>query len=224
MSFQSGFFALRGHYLDCTSEVFTFFKLIDTGNDGHVTSWDEVVKIVNASFFSQNGDTQKRAVWFDNGWTIFEDIFLILPIDEEALTKLSRHFSTPVFSLVTQGTSSCYGFWYFDQQKIRSFFNTDGEVTDDFGEPLLQEEGCNISSRAFYDDVHGVAVKFGIDWEKAYRHHSFVIKHLRNSEELNQEIEEALKKSLENAQTGSADEGANPSTSLLLGKPWWKFW
>jgi hypothetical protein len=211
MSLSTGFLAIKGQHSDKLSEIFSFFKLVDTGKDKTLKYWDEAIALIDEEYMNPDENSQRRVVWFDNGWTIIEDLSLILCTDEESLTKISQHFSTPVFSLATQGTSNCFAFWYFDKLKLRSFFNNGGEVTDNFGTPLSQEADFNINENAFYDDMHGVAKKFGIDWTNAGNLKSFIVKHLDNSEELNSEIEQAIKN--------------NPrSDNNKQSKPWWKFW
>lgn len=211
MSLTTGLIAIKGQHSDKLAEIFNFFKLVDTYSDKTLTNWNEAIQVIDDEYMNPNDNSQRRVVWFDNGWTIIEDLSLILCTDEETLTKISQHFSTPVFSLATQGTSGCYGFWYFDKQKLRSFFYNDGQVTDNFGTPLSQEADFNINDNAFYDDIHGVAKQFGIDLTNAENLKSFIVKQLDNSEELNNEIEEA------NKNYHQVDNNAK-------SKPWWKFW
>jgi hypothetical protein len=211
MSLTTGLIAIKGQHSDKFPEIFSFFKLVDTHNDKTLTNWNEAIQVIDEEYINQNDNSQRRVIWFDNGWTIIEDLSLILCTNEESLTKISQHFSTPVFSLATQGTSGCYGFWYFDKQKLRSFFYNDGEVTDNYGTPLSQEANFNINENAFYDDIHGVAKQFGIDLTNAENLKYFIVKQLDNSEELNNEIEEATKN------YNQIDNNSKP-------KPWWKFW
>ena len=84
-------------------------------------------------------------------------------------------------------------------------------MTDNFGTPVSQEADFNINENAFYDDIHGVAKKFGIDWANAENLKNFIVKHLDNSEELNSEIEQTIK------------NNARSDNNKQL-KPWWKFW
>jgi len=212
MSLSTGLLAIKGQYSDKLPEIFNFFKLVDTGNDTTLTNWNEAVEIIDDEYMNPSDNSPRRVVWFDNGWTIIEDLSLMLCTDEESLIKISQHFSTPVFSLATQGTSGCYAFWYFDKEKIRSFFNNSGEVTDDFGEALPQEANYNINENAFYDDIHGVAKQFGIDWTNAETKTNFIVKKLDHSDELNEEIE----KIASNYKQQKADK--------ITSKPWWKFW
>jgi hypothetical protein len=211
MSLTTGLIAIKGQHSDEFTEIFNFFKLVDTNNDKILTNWNEAIQVIDDEYMNPNENSQRRVVWFDNGWTIIEDLSLILCTDEETLTKISQHFSTPIFSLATQGTSGGYGFWYFDRQKLRSFFYDDGKVTDNFGTPLSQEANLNINENALYDDIHGVARQLGIDLTNAENLKKFIVKQLYNSEELNNEIEEA-------------NENYHQVDNNVKSKPWWKFW
>lgn len=211
MSLSTGLIAIKGQHADKFAEIFNFFNLVDTGNNRTLTNWNEAIQVIEDEYMNPDDNSQRRIVWFDNGWTFIEDLSLTLCTDEESLTKISQHFSTQVFSLATQGTSGCYGFWYFDKQKLRSFFNSNGEVTDDFGTPLPQEVNFNINENAFYDDIHGVAKQFGIDLANAGNLNSFIVKKLVYSEDLNNETEQA---------TGNN----NQVNKNIKPKPWWKFW
>lgn len=206
----TGLIAIKGRHVDRLAEIFNFFSLVDTNNDTILTNWDQVSQVIDQEFKSQDDRSQRRVVWIDNGWTIIEDFSLILCTDEPAMETISRHLSTPVFSLATQGTSGSYAFWYFDKQKLRSFWIDNGKVTDNFGTPLPQEANFSFDEDAFYDDIHGLAKKLGIDIENTSHLGHFVIKQLDNSEELDQEIKLAA----ENYQAGNNTKS----------KPWWKFW
>ena len=211
MSLTTGLIAIKGQHSDRFAEIFNFFKLVDTNNDKTLTSWDDAIQVIDDEYMNRNDIPQRRIVWFDNGWTIIEDLSLSLCTDEENLTRISKHFSAPVFSLVTQGNSGCYAFWYFDKIKLRSFFNNNGEVTDNYGTELEEEAKFNINENASYDDIHGVAKRFGIDFANAENLNSFIVKRLNYSEELHNEIQQATK-------------NYNQADNNHKSKPWWKFW
>ena len=212
MSLTTGLIAIRGQWTDKLPEIFDFWGLVDTQKDQVLNAWSDAEKIINEEYLNSNDYTQKRVVWFDNNWTIIEDLSLFLSSDEEVLTQISQTFSTPVLSLQTQGTSSCYSFAYFDIELKRSFAVCDGEISEDFGIPLTQEKKFNINEKAFYDDIHGVAKQFGIDWDNSKNIDKFVVKTLENGEELNSEIEQIK------IRTDGQLENQN------ITKPWWKFW
>ncbi|RZJ18578.1 MAG: hypothetical protein EON51_17305 [Acinetobacter sp.] len=213
MSLTTGLFAIKGQHLDKLSDVFAAFKLVDSGNEKSLTTWAAVEKLFNDEQQNPQDDIQHRVVWADNGWTIIEDVSFILCGDEAALEKLSQQLNAPIFALMTQGTSNCYAFWYYDKTKQRSFFNDNGNVADNFGTPLPQEIRFNINGEAFYDDVHGLAKELGIDWAKAEQLDKFIVKELTNSEELNKELEQF-------AQQHRRQQQESRSTD----KPWWKIW
>jgi hypothetical protein len=70
---------------------------------------------------------------------------------------------------------------------------------------LNEETDFQINENAFYDDIHGVAKRFGIDWDNAKNINHFIVKEFLNSEELNNDIEETI-------------------IQKQKAKSWWKFW
>jgi hypothetical protein len=117
---------------------------------------------------------------------------------------------------MTQGTSNCSSFGYFDKAKRRSFYYEDGEITDNFGEPLAEEAGLSIDKDGFYDYIHGVAKNFGIDWEGMFtveNMHAFIIKKLDYEEGRRQEMLTVLERYY-----------AKKDEKKDLKKPWWKIW
>jgi hypothetical protein len=212
MSLTTGLIAIRGQQIDNLSEIFGVWRLVDTQKDQVLKLWSDVEKVIDEEIMNPDDYTQRRVVWFDNNWTIIEDLSLILSSEEDVLTQISQTLSTPVFSMQTQGTSSCYSFTYSDIDLKRSFSVCDGEVLEDFGTPLIQEKNYKINENTFYDDIHGVAKQFGIHWENAKNIDTFIVKTLENSEELNSEI-----KKFEIKPDGQTVKQINT-------KPWWKFW
>jgi len=208
MSLTSGFFALKGDYTNKLSSVFSYFNLTSAGKDIKLNSWKDAERVIDEEYVNPGHSIQRRVVWLDNGWTIIDDLSLLLCIDDEALLKISIALSTPVFTLQSQGTSGAYGFSYFDRKKLREFFCIDGKIEVNYGAPLAEEKGLNINKDAFYDDVHGVAKKFGIDWEHAEKLSRFIVKQLASAK--------------------STGTGAISENDMLAfadkSRPWWKFW
>lgn len=212
MSLTSGLIAIKGEHLDNLSMILSFYQMVDTEENQFVGNWDEALAIVTDLQAPAQGDTsEKHVIWSDKGWTLIEDMTLIMCANEEALLGISQHLSTPVFSLATQGTSNCFGFWYFDNVKRRSFYIEDCAIVDDFGEPLPEEAGFKINEDAFYDDIHGVAKAFGVDWEGAESLHAFTVKKLDYKDEIRQGMLAAI---AEHAAAKAAEKK----------KPWWQLW
>jgi hypothetical protein len=212
MSLTTGLIAIRGQQMDNLSKIFEFWRLVDTQRDQVLKIWSDVEKVIVEEDMNPDDYTQKRVVWFDNNWTIIEDLSLILSSEEDVLTQISKTLSTPVFSMQTQGTSGSYSFTYSDIELKRSFSVCDEEVLEDFGIPLAQEKNFKINENTFYDDVHGVAKQFGIDWDNAKNIDTFVVKTLENNKELNSEIEKFKIKSV-----GQVE-------GQISTKSWWRFW
>lgn len=74
MSLTTGLIAIKGEHSDRFAEIFNFFKLVDTNNDKTLTSWDDAIQIIDDEYINRNDSPQRRIVWFDNGWTIIEDL------------------------------------------------------------------------------------------------------------------------------------------------------
>lgn len=210
MSMTTGLIAIKGDQTDRLASIFDFFNLTDTGKNEILTDWETVENIIEEEYMNPGDDVQRRIVWVDNGWTIIEDYSFLLCMDEEALTNVSRTLQTPVFSLQTVGTSGCYGFHYFQGEKLRSFFNEDGKVADNFGKPLAEEAGYNFDVNAFYDDIHGLARNLGINLDNASHVGRYIIKHLA----YNEAIDLLAPISLQQQQPDKT----------AVRKPWWKIW
>lgn len=211
MSMISGLIAIKGEHIDQLASIFAHFNLTDTGKEEVLTDWEAAEKLIDDEYMDPGDELQRRIVWVDNGWTIIEDFSFLLCTDEEALAAVSRALSVPVFSLHTVGTSSCYGFYYFDRVKLRSFFNEDGKVVDDSGTPLPQETGFNFNADTFYDDIHGLACNLGIDLSNASRAGRYLVRYLS----YNEALDDVAPRTLEQLY-----EQATPAPR----KPWWKFW
>ena len=90
MSLSTGLIAIKGQRSDKFAEIFNFFKLVDTNNDRTLTNWNEAIQVIDDEYMNPVDNSQRRIVWFDNGWTLIEDLSLILCTDEESLTKTSQ--------------------------------------------------------------------------------------------------------------------------------------
>ena len=214
MSLTTGLIAIKGQHMDAVPQIAAAFRYLVTNNDRVLDNWNDVEILINDIHKHSLGDyLETHVFWFRNGWTIMEDMSLSRCTDEAALETISQQLNTPVFSLATQGTSGCYGFWYFDKKKIRSFYNEDGTIADNFGEPLEQEAKYNINESAFYDDVHGVAKEMGIDWEDAENHDHFIAKILEPTPEYKEELRPVVDAYIQRQMAQSQAK-----------KPWWKFW
>ncbi|WP_276480204.1 hypothetical protein [Paraflavitalea pollutisoli] len=206
----SGLIAIKGDHIDQLTTIFGFFNLTDTGKEEVLTSWEAAENIIDDEYMNPADGLQRRIVWVDNGWTIIEDYSFLLCMDEEAMATVSRTFKTPVFSLQTIGTSGCYGFHYYHLEKLRSFFNEDGKVVDNFGKPLPEETGYNFNTDAFYDDIHGLARNLGINLDNAANVGRYIVKHLSD----NTAVDFLAPQSLQQQQPDHT----------AVRKPWWKIW
>jgi hypothetical protein len=209
MGWTMGLIAIKGQHLNNLATIFRSFQLVDTGQDVILNNWtaaDALMLEENFNTADRDEYVERRVVWYRNGWTIIEDLSLVLCTNEEAFEKISRQLNTPVFAMLEQSTSGSYAFWYFDQQKIRSYFYSDGDVSENYGEPLPQEAGAN-------DEVLLIAKAFGIDWRDAEHHDHFIVKILEPDANYRAELEAIGQ---QQQQELAARQAAK--------KPWWKFW
>jgi len=86
MSMTSGLIAIKGKHLDKLPEILAFYQMIDMEENQSVDDWDEALAIVTDLQAPAPGNTsEKHIVWSDKGWTLIEDMTLIMCANEEAL-------------------------------------------------------------------------------------------------------------------------------------------
>ena len=206
----SSIIIIRGNHLNKVSDIFECFKYNDFDQDRVFENADKFNEFLFDNYFEfANREIALRGLWVDNGWTIISDPEMVDTVDDEALLRLSNKLNSEVQTFIIQTTSGSFGFAKYDKIKQRHFFSTDGEVTDNFGSPLTEEQGINLNERVFVDDILKLASNFGIDLE-AKSVNSFIVKQLSYSDE--------LKKELEQFKQVQANQMTNTK------KPWWKIW
>lgn len=202
MSLNTGLIAIEGNHLKDLTDIFNLFGLKDANEDVELVSWQKVTILLDEEYFSGGEGPQRKVIWFDNGWTIISDFSFLLSSDEEALVNISKKYAAKVFVLMTQGTSSSYGFSLYDNDNKREFFVTGGTININTGTPLEEEQNFNINGNVFYDDIHGLATTLGIDFSRAEQLTSFIVKEFRH-----EPVPET-----------------KPATETAKTKPWWKVW
>lgn len=202
-----GQFAIKGNHVDKLEEIFSFFKLIDTGEDQILTNWTDASKILEKENLQYSNTSQRHLVFIQNGWTVIEDLKMNLSYDIEALQSISSLLNQPVFYCFVQTTSSNHAFYYFDKIKTRAYHFNDGIIEENFGSPLEEEKGIDLIDNV--SCVYNLTTKLGLDWESTKRLNKYIFKTLTNSPELQAELDKykSVKK-----------EPIKPS------RQWWKFW
>ena len=203
--------AIKGNHLVKLESVFESFNYIDNNNDKRFDSWEKTATYLfdNYSEFSNKG-IAIRGIWFNNGWTIICDPELVDSTDDKAIEILSRKLNTEVLTFLIQTTSGSFGFAKYNKTKQRRFFAIEGQITENFGAPLMEELGLNINDKVFGEDILLLAIKLGIDLEVKNTKTTFIVKELGYNEEMKKQLEQFAQK--------SSEKKANNQ------KPWWKFW
>ncbi|MES2593240.1 MAG: hypothetical protein V4608_15260 [Bacteroidota bacterium] len=202
-----GQFAIKGNHVNRLAEIFSFFKLIDTGEDQILTNWAETSKILEKENLQYSNTSQQHLVFIQNGWTVIEDLKMNLCYDTEALQNISSLLNQPVFSCFVQTTSSNHAFYYFDKIKARAYHFNDGIIEESFGSPLEQEKDIDLTDNV--SCVYDLTTKLGLDWESSKYLDKYIFKTLTNSPELQAELDKYK------------PEKKEPNKN---NRPWWKFW
>lgn len=182
--------AIKGNHLDKSSAIFATFKYIDLKADRSFSTIDSCSSFLIDNYMAYTKkDIAIRGLWYFNGWTIIYDPEMVDFLDDTALISISKNLNTDVLTFVIQKTSDTYGFAKYNQKKLRTFFATGSEVTENSGTPLTEEEGLNINKGIFVDDIITLADKFGIDLSTKKTTGPFVAKKLGYNDELKKDLE-----------------------------------
>jgi hypothetical protein len=202
--------AIKGNHLNHVAELFAPFRYVDLNNDKQFDFIEKASTYLNLNYFNYTKrDIALRGLWLNNDWTIILDPETVDTVSENPLSLLSRSLDSEVLTFIIQTNSGSYGFSKYQKTKQRAFMVSDGEVIEEFGEPLTEEKDLNINENIFTDDILKLADKFGIDLQGSSTK-TFVIKELGYTEELKKELEPFRKA---------------PAKQLeAKAKSWWKFW
>jgi hypothetical protein len=132
MSLHISVVAIQGDHIDRAAELLGFFGYGTEATPIEVAGWDAASRYL--------GDHRCKAIYSLDDWTAIVDPELVLMLDEDACSEISRRFASQVCGLVCEGVSGNYGFNLFrGGRKVRGFCSTDGSITEDAGEPILEE-------------------------------------------------------------------------------------
>ncbi|MGE3824077.1 MAG: hypothetical protein AB7G44_07610 [Bacteroidia bacterium] len=182
--------AIKGNHIDKASEIFASFRYVDLKNDKPFSTLDSCSSFLSDNYLDYaKKDIAIRGLWFDNGWTIIYDPEMVDFIEDNAMTSISQNLNTDVLTFVVQKTSNTFGFAKYNQQKQRHFLSIDTEIAENFGTPLTEEQGLNLSQSITVNDILQLADKFGVDLEMKNAARPFVAKELGYNDELKMELE-----------------------------------
>jgi len=208
MSLHAGLLMIKGNHLDRIGDIFTAFNYRLTGTVEHVDNWAEALEAMQYPRPGKSREIVYKTVFVHSGWTVILDPEMLMLVDEDACTQVSRALGSPIFGMVCEGTSNSYGYSLYDRKLVRAFWSGDGEVFDNRGDKIPEEESIALEG-IFEDDVLRVMERLGVNY--------FDFENLRAFEVFE------LDESHIPVHTGSDAEEQTPP-SRKSKKPWWKFW
>lgn len=172
--------AIKGNHFNRISDFVSTFERVDLGHDKTFSSFAEAADYLEKNHFDFSEDgIDIMGFWMKNDFTIVLDPQMVTPMMPEEMEALSKFLNTDVYVLMAQTTSASYSFAKYSEGKtVRSFYRTDGDVSENIGAPLPEEQGLNINSKMFIDDVFAIGKRLGIDMDLGSSN-GYVVKELR---------------------------------------------
>lgn len=206
MGLSIGIIAVKGDHLGKTDKIAEAFDYIDTSNDRSFSTWKPAAEFLfdNYADFA-NRHLAIRAMWFDNGWTLIFDPEMVDIVADEKIEKVSRALNADIWTFLIQTTSGSYAFSKFAPKQIRNFFMSDGQVIENNGAPLPEEEILNVNDRVYIDDIILLGKNLGIDLEPKNTT-TYSVKEFRYNEKM------------------KVDFSKFKNQARSENKRWWKFW
>jgi len=209
MGYSIGVIAIKGNHLDKADRLFSTFDYIDSGENKTYTTWTEAATFLDDNYFEYaNREIALRGIWEDNGWTIIYDPEMVDMLEEEKIEMLSKTNSSDVWTILIQTTSGSFSFSKFSPKKVRHFFVSDGQITEDKGTPLPEERGLSINENIFVDDLESLTKTLGFkilpDTSR-----DFVVKYLSYNDQMKANLSQFKQRT---------------KSQPTENKPWWKVW
>jgi hypothetical protein len=209
MGHSIGLIAIKGNHLAKTDRLFSTFDYIDNGDSKTYTTWTEAVNFVDDNYVEYaNRDIALRGIWVDNGWTIIYDPEMVDLLEDEKIERFSKTIGADIWTILIQTTSGSFSFSKFSPNKVRHFFVSNGQITENEGMPLPEETGLNMNEKIFADDLGSLAQTLGF---KIHPDTSgdFIVKYLPYNEQM---------------KTNLAQFKQETKSQPTENKPWWKIW
>jgi hypothetical protein len=209
MGFSIGVIAIKGDHLYNVENLFDVFDYVDDKNDKAFNKWSQAGSYLfdNYADFT-NKDIALRCVWVDNGWTLICDPEMVDLIEDQKIEKLSKLTGSEVWTFLIQTTSGSYSFSKFSPNKARYFFAVDGQVIENSGTPLNEEQGTGTNKNIFADNIIAIGKNLGINIEPKDGS-TFIVKELAYNEQMKAQLEPIKQKK---------------ESKVKNEKPWWKVW
>jgi hypothetical protein len=159
MSLHISIISIEGDRVAAAAVIFTDCDYVPVGQAIQVHSEDELNEHLEEDI--KDRTKVKKAVYYKDGWTHIVDTELVMMTKESVWCHRSREWAARVLTWICEGASGTYGFALYENgTKRRSVLVMDGEVHEDFGAPLPEEEGI-AWSEAFEDEVLQVTERLG---------------------------------------------------------------
>jgi hypothetical protein len=203
VSLSASLLLVRADARDTMRDVFELFKQKPLGMQP-VPSWQAALEAIRYPRADSPRTTVHKAVAVCRDWTVVLDPELLMAADADACARLSERFRAPVFAMICQGTSGTYAFSWHDADRRRRFWVSDGEVIEDDGDPIPEEDGINLAG-LFEDDVLLIMERVGLRYTELESASGFDIWALDESHLV----------------------PATPQPAMppqMNAKPWWKVW
>jgi len=196
MSLHSGAVMIRADVRDRMHEIFESFNYRPVGSMA-VNTFEEAIPLLDYPRADRPAEVVHKAVVFVNGWTVIIDNEMVMLTDEQACSAVSARIGQPLFGMVCEGASGSYAFSFFNPDLRRSLWSGEGQIQDQRGTPLPEEQGVDPAD-IFEDDVLLIMKRLGVDYAAIEAASPVIVWEL--------------------------DESHIQVPAEPAPKPWWKFW
>ncbi len=216
MGYSIGLIAIKGNHSDKIDKLFNAFDYAEGGDTKQYSTWAEAVKFLNDNYFEYaNREISLRGLWIDNGWTIIHDPEMVDPLEQKKIEALSKSLNADIWTFLIQTTSGSFSFSKFSPDRVRHFFAGAGQVAENEGMPLPEEQGLNINEKIFTNDLESLTRKLGFKIQPD-THGEYIVKYLAFNEQMKAQM-------LPFKQEVKPQQPA-PKAPPTNEKPWWKIW
>lgn len=177
MSTMKSLVIIKGNYLQKISNILQLLGFEVLEETYEANNWDMVDNLYDKFYNhhkkekeAKNSDKTFKWVysWLQNGWTVIDlDIIMYAVMNHNELIEMSSLYNTEIFNIIIEEDSISYGFALFkNNEKIREFICSDGDIVRNIGEPLPQEKRFQINENIHMADIVGLTKKICIDYNK----------------------------------------------------------
>jgi hypothetical protein len=206
MSLHASLLMIKGDHLNRIEEILTTFNYRLTGTVEHIDSWSKALDAMTYPRPGKSRDIVYKVGFVHNGWTVILDPEMVVLANEDACAQTSQTLGSPVFGMVCEGTSNSYGYSFYDGKLVRAFWVGDGDIFDNRGDELLQEDGIDLDDVS-EDSVLKVMDRLGVNYADFEKPHAFQAFELDESH-IGVSVKQPIPLSRESRNR----------------KPWWRFW